>query len=603
MNRREFLTLGTGAMLGTAALGDGAPSAGGTERLRIGVVSDIHVQRERCIEERIIPVFEYFRDRAVDAVLIPGDLTDWGWKRELEWLAAAWRRVFPNDRLPNGNKVERLFIYGNHDIEGYKYDYPKWETMPPDWNESTAIGFAKHRREFWEEIFGESWEPISIKEVKGYKFVLANYSGWGLFKHQEIPGIREFFAERGAELKGAKPFFYTQHLLLKNTSTPWCRWADNGTVTKILSGYPNCVAITGHTHIGLADDNNLWRGAFTHVAASSLWRLSAVGGRANSRVPSSGWFKSDCDQIEQMRLMPMTGQHGLVLHVFDDRIVGEKYDFLSRGKIGADWQIPWPPKPAADAERAAEVAAPRFPKDAKVVFAGVKGFDRFNKRQLEQVLVEFPNVGPSSPRAYDFEVAAEVKVCGAEYVWKAKRVFSETVQLSDAADVGVVKCVFAAEELPPRNVKQPAEQGRSFRFVVTPLNSFGRRGAPIHSAWTSLEKLTFPEETRVPPEVASGAAFTPTPLPFRLSTGALLDIRGGVAQISYDGGRSYRGGLRIAPTVTAGALVRESWDGTITAVFRLNGRNDYARFNADEVMLHRRDFEGEDSLPDFRAVE
>ena len=488
MNRREFLKLGTAsAATATLAAKSGTDGPRGPERLRLGIMSDIHVQTHRCIEERILPSFTYFRDREVDGVMVAGDLTDWGQKAQLKMLADAWYSVFPRDRHPkSGKKVERLFIYGNHDIEGWRYDYRKWENLPKDYTDATGIGSDRHRAEFWEEIFGEKWEPIVYKDVKGYKFVLANYGGWRFFHFTDIIGLPEMLAAHDDELRDGKPFFYSQHLLLRNTSTaPWCRWVDSGKTTELLSRYPNCVAVTGHTHVGLADDHDLWRGAFTGVGASTTWNLHKLGGRENSSLVTDGVPRG-----EQMPDMEIRGRHGLVLHVHDDALVFERYDFLSRGKIGPDWVVPWPPRPATDEERRAAVPVPQFPKDAAVSFRGIHGRDRAGD-PVDQVVVGFPNVGPKSARAFDYEVAAEVLVNDAQYVWRAKRVFSPAFQMAQAADVHPLTCVFAAAELPPANAGCLPAQGRQFRFVVTPLNSYGARGKSICSKWTALEQIAF----------------------------------------------------------------------------------------------------------------
>ena len=57
----------------------------------------------------------------VGAVVVAGDLSDWGLKSGLKYVAEAWHSVFPDDRAPDGRKVEKLFCTGNHDYDGYWY--------------------------------------------------------------------------------------------------------------------------------------------------------------------------------------------------------------------------------------------------------------------------------------------------------------------------------------------------------------------------------------------------------------------------------------------------------------------------------------------------
>ena len=96
--------------------------------LRFGVVSDVHVRLAAGGKglaagydtETLEKTFAYFRDRGADAVMIAGDMADKGLLGELKAVADAWYRVFPDDCAPDGRKVERLFVFGNHDSFGLK---------------------------------------------------------------------------------------------------------------------------------------------------------------------------------------------------------------------------------------------------------------------------------------------------------------------------------------------------------------------------------------------------------------------------------------------------------------------------------------------------
>ena len=103
----------------------GSDSAAGTPNVTFGVVSDIHIvalaaagedERKANNELTFVRTLEWFRDQGVDGVIVAGDMADNGIISQLEAVAAAWNRVFPGDRAPDGRKVERLFVYGNHDM-------------------------------------------------------------------------------------------------------------------------------------------------------------------------------------------------------------------------------------------------------------------------------------------------------------------------------------------------------------------------------------------------------------------------------------------------------------------------------------------------------
>ena len=120
MNRRAFLksSLLLAALLAICV--DFQASAKvlkekGEPNLRIGVLSDIHV-RAKDSQAMFRHALEFFRSRNVDGVLIAGDMADNGVEEQLKMVSDAWYSVFPDDKAPDGHKVEKIFIYGNHDV-------------------------------------------------------------------------------------------------------------------------------------------------------------------------------------------------------------------------------------------------------------------------------------------------------------------------------------------------------------------------------------------------------------------------------------------------------------------------------------------------------
>ena len=81
---------------------------GGKPNLTFGVVSDVHVRLGPTGEGfakdsdplTFIHTLEWFRDQDVDAVMIVGDIADKGLVDELQAVADAWFKVFPDDKAP-----------------------------------------------------------------------------------------------------------------------------------------------------------------------------------------------------------------------------------------------------------------------------------------------------------------------------------------------------------------------------------------------------------------------------------------------------------------------------------------------------------------------
>lgn len=123
MNRREFLqrssVLAGAAYLDAPAFAKALRTLG-EPNLVIGIVSDIHI----CGTESAVTfkhTLEYFRSPKVDGVIIAGDMADQGLEPQLKVVADTWYDVFPNDRGLGGKHTEKLFVYGNHDVEAYTW--------------------------------------------------------------------------------------------------------------------------------------------------------------------------------------------------------------------------------------------------------------------------------------------------------------------------------------------------------------------------------------------------------------------------------------------------------------------------------------------------
>ena len=210
--RRGFIV---GAAAGASMCSLKVLAAGAKPNLRVGILSDTHINRERVVTVR--KALEFFRDRKVDAVMITGDLSTRGQIQELRQLADVWLEVFPGDKLPDGSPVERLFITGNHDVDGH---CNKLLTAKKPIEKIQKDSFYFRREKLWQELFRCEYAPVVKCEVKGYVFVLRNWysrlddkrmknAGWeGFAATPEKNPLPEWFAEHSGELPKDKPFFF-----------------------------------------------------------------------------------------------------------------------------------------------------------------------------------------------------------------------------------------------------------------------------------------------------------------------------------------------------------------------------------------------------------
>ena len=356
MTRGEFLKLAlcSGAFAAAHPLRAVAETlASGNPNLVLGIVSDVHVSMRRKNgqvvfegEEVLRRTFEWFRSRGVNAVVICGDLADQGLREELNAVGRCWLSVFPDDRAPDGRRVEKLFVYGNHDWEGYKYGDAARKYFGA---EGYDHAINKDLAAAWREAFREEYAPIWRKEIKGYSFVGAHWIADRCRARDEIgvPQAAPWFKSNMRTLDPKKPFFYLQHPPLRNTCHgPWHWGHDIGEMTRLFAAsFPNAIALTGHSHASLSDDRAIWKKEFVSINAGSLKYTGLDYGdlAPNIRENDGGLHGLSAEVLARRVMRRMStgdGHHGLLARVYDDRIVFERRDFEDMGILGEDWILP-----------------------------------------------------------------------------------------------------------------------------------------------------------------------------------------------------------------------------------------------------------------------
>lgn len=499
---RRFFIAGAasyGAFAGNRFFAVAAPNARptGQPRLTFGVVSDIHITRVGAGEKQeawgnnltFRHTLEWFRSQGVDAVMVVGDMADNGMVEQMQAVANAWYAVFPEDKMPDGRPVEKLFVMGNHDYHGYLYGGHA-EKLYADENERRKHILRADMAGWWRRIFNEDYSRFYRKVVKGYTFLGAHWddgkgpeTGYG----GETFGVElgAFLSKHGREFDPAQPFFYFQHPHPKDTCYGSWAWGhDRGLTTKALSPFANAIAFSGHSHYTLTDERSIWQGAFTSVGTSSL---RYTGMPYNARHPF-GYENTITEQgtktlsradIDAMKMMGQDSggdcRQGMLWKVYDDCIVIQRREFLNDVFVGPDWVMPLPaaePKPFAFAEHAKKTVTPEFPKGAKVVLAKIKGKTRATQGhpavEKEAYKLTFP-AALAAPGARPFEY--EIIAVGKDGTRADFHVVAEGFNhaLSHKRATANSSCTISIDRLPADTVA----------FEVRPLDCFWRKGAPL----------------------------------------------------------------------------------------------------------------------------
>ena len=466
-NRRSFLT-GAVSLAGVTTLSHSrllaAAAAVGEPRLKFGVLSDVHLY-EPGDEGTFVKALEYFRDHGADGVLIAGDIAHTGGYGQLKRCADAWNKVFPGDKAPDGRHVEKLFIYGNHDIECLNWD--KRPANDPEFEADSAIGKGQNRVRMWEKAFGEKYEPIWMKQVKGYTFIGAH---WDKSDHTEIEA---FMAAHGKEIDPKKPFFYTQHAHPKDTCFgSWAWGRDNGAATRAFAKFPNAVTFTGHSHYTLTDERTVWQGAFTSINTASLMYVSTDYSLRENVVGNGYGYRGEKRPRRMKDVGTYNGRQGMLVSVFDDCLVIERREFVHGQSLGDDWVVPMPAADGAYSyeKRAARRTAPEFAAGAKVA---VKVTPKADEKDFTHVTLAFPAAEMRQKcRVFEYEATAVLCEDEVELVQAQRRMMAPDFHLPVSQLVKEVEFTFAAEDLPLKG---------HYRFEVRPVECFGKRGAAIAS--------------------------------------------------------------------------------------------------------------------------
>lgn len=463
LSRRTFLErfglVAGGFLLPADAFGAGTPN------MKLGVITDIHISKSWDQERYLEKSLRYFDAQGVDAVMVPGDIAHSGLISELKSFAAVWYKVFPNDRGADGRHIEKLFVTGNHDLDSW------WVKGTEEWRAQNVFNHKDNAQKIWRELFHEDYQLIWKKVVRGYSFIGSQWPA-----KDRKPPIEQWFKEHAAELDTRRPFFYTQHAHPRGTCGDGKISYDDGTATRVLSPFPNAVAITGHSHQTIVDESSAWQGAFTSINAGCL----RAGDNDRHGVYDSTYpFYSPKRKLNRMvRLPAEEGRCGLLVDVFDDHLVVHRRSFEYDVPLGDDWCLALPAAlggPFDVSRQRAEDVAPEFAADAKleIIRCAVAPTEiagpALRGKPCIHVKIPHPNALKRGSRVYDFVV--ELLVDGKP---KMKRlILANGYNVPEEKSNRVTHFLMEPELL---------SAGGDVRLTVTPRTSFGKPGRPLTSS-------------------------------------------------------------------------------------------------------------------------
>ena len=417
---------------------EGWKAPGGT-KLVFGAISDTHLRTDytglkaaRTFPHKyLLAALNYFRSQNVDAVVHCGDAAHRGQIRELEFHADAWNEVFPKNLAPDGHKVEKLFVTGNHEIDGWRYGTEtgfKVERAFKDPAERAKRILATDIASSWERVWGEKYEPVWHKTVKGCHFFGRHYGADGARLVELVKSCGALRATRPA-----MPFFVLSHI------------RPSARITRALGRLPCAISLFGHWHHSASSWNVVydWHGTTAiqvpACAPTKSW-LPPSGDKYISKVPIEG---GDVENIGRAR-------QGYLFRIYDDMMVVERREFGEGGSIGENWIMPLCEKSKKEC-LGKTIGEPQFRDGARLAVEG--GVMR----------IPLADGNPKS-RVYAYEVEVDGVLRKAVYAAGAN------MGVGHETNGGVT-----AIQIPEAWL---AAGGKTV-FKVTPLSSLGTRGRAI----------------------------------------------------------------------------------------------------------------------------
>ena len=501
VSRRSFLS-GAFASLGAGALGGrvfAAPLGWKPKKkpnLVVGILSDTHLQsgwdgvspHGGFPLTYVMNAMKLFRERNIDAFMHLGDAAHRGKNVEIQYHRDIFEKFFPHGRARDGHVVEKLLVCGNHELYGDAKGGPGcWApNIWPDKSERDKHTLCGNLEKHWEQTWGEKYEPVWHKEVKGYHF-------FGRHWNTDEAEIANLVGEKAEELslKGSKPFFIISHA------------RHHFATLNRLRAFPNAVAFCGHWHMSNADWKTIFfdNFGFTSFPTIQVGACRMDGGNCldgKERLAKGEFVEEKDDPNAAKRAAWSEGRYpsrqAMIMNVYDDMVVFERHELGRGGKLGPDWVMPLgehSPHPFSREELKKACGAPEFPPKSKLeVF--LDRIDKINK--IDKTARNNP-ANPVNPVKKGKEPALHISIPMADGNPASRAYAYEVVVLGDDMNARLFKNVFFSGanagvghepnhgvttlEIPSAEI--PA--GKKLTIAVRPVSSLGTKDQAIGTTW------------------------------------------------------------------------------------------------------------------------
>ena len=274
-------------------------------RFTFGLVSDTHItgpvsqaRGKGRSNDGCAQAFEWFSRTGVDAVVNVGDVTEGGNLEEVRLYRQIFETAFPGGCCKaDGRKVEHLSVWGNHDALDASY------MKQLDLSAERPQSIPAHADEVSQMLDGCRYGGrVFTRAIRGVWFVGVEWRKEG----SDPERVNEVAAATGTN----GVYFVVQH----NPGVPKL-WSDN------LKAHPNCIFLTGHSHIPL--------NAPYAVGGKDGWASYAAG--STSVLEAKDGFGRSADG--------RGGRHASIVRVWSDRVTIERRDVRTDQPIGGELEF------------------------------------------------------------------------------------------------------------------------------------------------------------------------------------------------------------------------------------------------------------------------